>query len=120
MDRDEYLCQPVASSFGHLGRHTKAGLAVREAARERKLCLAALGRPSTHWASLGNPHHEEEFNRPDDVEASGSYDHEKVHFPLKREIQSQALVPGADTGELWQKLGSIGLFSKPPLPTDLK
>jgi len=87
--------------------------------RERKLRLAALGRPSTHWASLGLPRHLEEFARPDAVESSGSDDHEKVRFPLKREIQSQALAPGADTGELWQKAGSGDLSFCPPPMVDV-
>merc|ERR1712050_258819 len=43
--------------------------------RERKLRLAALGLPSTHWASLALPHELSALSRPDAVEAVGSEDH---------------------------------------------
>merc|ERR1712232_810469 len=46
--------------------------------RERKLRLAALGLPSTHWASLAMPHELSDLKRADAVEAVGSSDPEKV------------------------------------------
>merc|ERR1719433_2147764 len=52
-----------------------------EAMRERKLRLAALGLPSTHWASLALPHElltadHGSTQRPSSVEAKGGPDHD--------------------------------------------
>merc|ERR1712110_858385 len=66
-----------------------------EVMRERKLRLAALGLPSTHWASLALPHELSDLKRADAVEAVGSSDPEKVRFPLNREVRSRVLTPGA-------------------------
>merc|ERR1712014_317992 len=51
-----------------------------EIARERKFRLAALGLPSTHWASLALPHELSDLTRPLPVSAVPSPNHEHVHF----------------------------------------
>jgi hypothetical protein len=89
-----------------------------EVMRERKLRLAALGLPSTHWASLALPHELSELCQPNAVQAAGSADHEKVHFPLRREIQSRALVTGANMNTLWSRLRAQDWFL--PLPAEEK
>lgn len=73
--------------------------------RQRKLRLAALGLPSTHWASLALPHELSALSRLCPVDAVGDLNHDRVHFPLKSTIRSQALIKDADLEELWEKLG---------------
>lgn len=85
---------------------------------ERKLRLAALGLPSTHWASLGLPHELSELSRPKPVEACAGTEHESVRFPLRASIRSQALVPSADEVEIWSRLQAPPWME--PLPPDLK
>eukprot|EP00927_Polykrikos_kofoidii_P073430 TRINITY_DN69469_c0_g1_i1.p1 TRINITY_DN69469_c0_g1~~TRINITY_DN69469_c0_g1_i1.p1 ORF type:complete len:450 (+),score=67.70 TRINITY_DN69469_c0_g1_i1:66-1352(+) len=72
--------------------------------RERKLRLAALGLPSTHWASLALPHELSDLCRDDPVDAVGAADHEGIRFPLRRSIRSQALDAKADPEEIWRRL----------------
>jgi hypothetical protein len=89
-----------------------------ELMRERKLRLAALGLPSTHWASLALPHELSAMIRASAVEAVGASDYEKVRFPLNREVRSQALAPDANVNDLWEKLCTPDWFA--PLPAELK
>jgi len=89
-----------------------------ETMRQRKLRLAALGLPSTHWASLAMPHELSELTQPAGVEAAGAADHDSVRFPLHFSIRSQALRKDADLNELWRRLTAPDWFS--PLPADLK
>lgn len=89
-----------------------------ELMRERKLRLAALGLPSTHWASLGMPHELSELTRPRDVAAEGADEHEAVRLPLRWSVRSQALTPEADMDQLWRVLQSPSWFE--PLPAELK
>lgn len=89
-----------------------------ELMRERKLRLTALGLPSTHWASLALPHELSTLQRPKSQEAVEAADHEKVRFPLRFSIRSQALTPDADLDVLWQQLQAPSWFE--PLPAPLK
>lgn len=85
--------------------------------RERKLRLAALGLPSTHWASLALPHELSDLRRPVSVSSHGNTNPELVRFPLCASIQSQVLTKDADSDALWQHLTSPDWFSS--LPADL-
>merc|ERR1719215_376806 len=75
-----------------------------EQMRERKMRLAALGLPSTHWASLGLPHELSDLKRPTDQEAVEDPEYHKIRFPLRGSVRSQALVAGAELEKLWQSL----------------
>lgn len=86
--------------------------------RERKLRLAALGLPSTHWASLGLPHELSALKRPLIAEAKGSEHHNEVHLPLRSNIRSVALTDSADVEELWHSLQDLPWME--PLPADAK
>lgn len=86
-------------------------------ARERKLRLAAFGLPSTHWASLGQPHELSDLREPEPVEAAGSLNREEVRLPLRPSIRSRALTDGADLGELRRQLQAHKWME--PLPRDL-
>eukprot|EP00930_Biecheleria_cincta_P086552 TRINITY_DN75825_c0_g1_i1.p1 TRINITY_DN75825_c0_g1~~TRINITY_DN75825_c0_g1_i1.p1 ORF type:complete len:447 (-),score=81.06 TRINITY_DN75825_c0_g1_i1:252-1520(-) len=85
--------------------------------RERKLRLAALGLPSTHWASLGMPHELSVLSQPKAVDPTGAEDHDAVHLPLRSSIRSRALKEGADVQRLWKCLQEPDWFT--PLPTDV-
>jgi len=82
--------------------------------RQRKMRLAALGLPSTHWASLGLPHELSDLSFPSAVQAAGSNDHEKVHFPLQASIRSRALTAHASVDELWKRLKDQDWFNMLP------
>lgn len=86
-----------------------------ELARQRKLRMAALGLPSTHWASLGLPHNLSMLSQLQPVAGLGDEKldkttqkadtfSEEIHLPLKRAIRSQALCPSADPDALWKLL----------------
>mmetsp|Transcript_14587 Transcript_14587/g.25830 ORF Transcript_14587/g.25830 Transcript_14587/m.25830 type:complete len:427 (-) Transcript_14587:127-1407(-) len=89
-----------------------------EVMRERKLRLAALGLPSTHWASLALPHELSDLTRPLPVSAAPSANHEHIHFPLCASIRSQALKETADVDVLWKHLKDPDWFAR--LPDELK
>mmetsp|Transcript_130425 Transcript_130425/g.260216 ORF Transcript_130425/g.260216 Transcript_130425/m.260216 type:complete len:454 (-) Transcript_130425:121-1482(-) len=82
--------------------------------RERKLRLAALGLPSTHWASLALPHELSSLSRPPVVCAVGSNCHDNIHFPLRQEVRSSALTADASVEELWHRLGAADWSSRLP------
>lgn len=82
--------------------------------RERKLRLAALGLPSTHWASLAQPHELSSLSRPAAVCAVRSSCHDNIHFPLHEEVRSRALTADADIDELWRRLGAADWSSRLP------
>lgn len=78
-----------------------------DVARERKLRLAALGLPSTHWASLGLPHMllaaEPTIDSPSVAkEEKGGWE-----LPLRASLQPVPLVDGADVAEMWRRLQKI-------------
>ena len=83
-----------------------------EEARIRKLALAALGLPSTHWASLGQPHHLVSNNLPllqAGRDGSGGSIEESIVFPLKATIRSRALKDDIDTMVVWKELAGVNL-----------
>jgi len=88
------------------------------AARERKLRLAALGLPSTHWASLGLPHSLLGPGPPRD-EALKECKRAKVgwELPLRASIQPRPLVQGMPVAEMWRRFEAVP-WDK-PLPSDL-
>merc|ERR1712032_914655 len=86
--------------------------------RERKLRLAALGMPSTHWPSLALPHELSAAERPSIVDAKEAAVHDAVHFPLRYSIRSRALKQDADMVKLWGQLQNPDWFA--PLPSNLK
>lgn len=87
-----------------------------ERARERKLRLAALGLPSTHWASLGFPHSLSGLTPPRGQ--GGGLTRYGVVLPLRASIRNQTLADGADPEELWSRLGPLRWME--PLPSDAK
>mmetsp|Transcript_93095 Transcript_93095/g.290201 ORF Transcript_93095/g.290201 Transcript_93095/m.290201 type:complete len:140 (+) Transcript_93095:800-1219(+) len=87
-----------------------------EGARERKLRLAALGLPSTHWASLGFPHTLSALKPPAGLQ--GAMTRYGVVLPLRPSIKNQTLAEGADADELWRRLGTLRWME--PLPSEEK
>jgi hypothetical protein len=89
------LAQPVC--WEPIGRRDEAAL-------DRKLRLAALGLPSTHWGSLGIPHY---LVRPElcapTAPKEGKSD-EDVELPLKPSIQLASLRPGVNVSDVWDRL----------------
>lgn len=75
-----------------------------DAALERKLRLAALGLPSTHWASLGIPHHLVRPQLPAPTTAVNNKSEEDVQLPLKASIQLASLRPGVNPIDVWDHL----------------
>lgn len=85
-------------------------------ARETKLRLAALGLPSTHWASLGLPH---TIVNIKPVEPTVVRHTQKgVALPLRSSLQPATLAPGVSVEQMWQQ------FMRPdwekPLPKHLR
>lgn len=78
-------------------------------ARGRKLALAALGLPSTHSASLGQPHNLVPQRRPSVTLPERGSSFGKIVLPLKATIKSQALRDGVDALEVWDTLKGINL-----------
>ena len=83
--------------------------------RERKVRLASLGLPSTHWASLVMPHELSDLDRPKAVPAKSSEDYHQIHFPLRSEVRSRVLLPSAKLKELWQHLKTPDWFAGLPV-----
>jgi len=77
--------------------------------RGRKLALAALGLPSTHSASLGQPHNLVLQTRPRATLPERGSSFGKTVLPLKATIKSQALRDGVDALEVWDTLKGINL-----------
>jgi len=86
------------------------------AAHERKLRLAALGLPSTHWASLGLPHTLSENEPP--VGCPPGMTRFGPILPLRPCIRYASLADGASPKELWQRLGGMSWLQ--PLPAELR
>jgi len=101
------LVQPVC--WEPVGRRT-------ERSYERKLRMAALGLPSTHWASLGQPHTLVDI-RPAEPTTAGRTKN-GIALPLKSTLQPATLAAGVNVQEMW------GQLQKPswekPLPQSLK
>lgn len=86
-------------------------------ARERKLLLAACGLPSTHWASLGQPHTLVALKKPHPISGRESSNAENVVLPLKPAIRSVALKTHVSPMDVWSRIESVDL--KKRLPLDL-
>lgn len=86
-----------------------------KATQERKLRLAALGFPSTHWASLGMPHELSDLQPPKPQDAVAAEKHDDVRFPLRASIRSQALNASADPDSLWSHLLTPPWFEALPV-----
>lgn len=69
-------------------------------ARDRKLRMAALGLPSTHWASLGIPHTLVDIKPSQATKARPS--HKGVELPLKWSLKLPSLMPGVDVPDMWR------------------
>lgn len=88
------------------------------AARERKLRLAALGLPSTHWASLGLPHMllgsgpEKDEPSKETNRVKGGWE-----LPVVASLQPRPLVDNVVVADMWKKLQAAP-WDK-PLPTAL-
>lgn len=68
-----------------------------ERARDRKLRMAALGLPSTHWASLGCPHYLVSHDLPEATEAKDNHlDGNQVRLPLKPTLHPQPVRDGVE------------------------
>ena len=81
--------------------------------------LAALGLPSTHWASLALPHEllakdHGSAQRPSVVGARPAAEHDEVLLPLRAGIRPRALRCNANVDELWQRLAAAEWFEALP------
>jgi len=86
-----------------------------ERARVRKLWMAALGLPSTHWASLGLPHNLVAPRLQEKVVANGRG--ADVTLPMVSTLQPVTLADGVKVEDVWRQLSTAD-WSK-PLPTPL-
>merc|ERR1712194_562018 len=68
--------------------------------RSRKLRLAALGLPSTHWASLGLPHTLVDLMPSSASNARST--RKGIELPLKSTLQLPTLMPGVDVLDMWR------------------
>jgi hypothetical protein len=81
-----------------------------------KLRLAALGLPSTHWASLGIPH---TLVKPEPCTVTeASVSGREVFLPARASIHLASLHPEVDVEEMWRRLA--GLSWEELLPEDLR
>merc|ERR1740121_2213771 len=87
------------------------------AARERKLRMAALGLPSTHWASLGLPHMLLGSCPAPDEPSTAQKEKAAITLPLRASLAPLPLVDSADVADMWGRLRSVP-WSK-PLPSEL-
>merc|ERR1719442_225689 len=74
------------------------------AARERKLRMAALGLPSTHWASLGLPHSLLGAGPRPDQASKAAKDKAGIALPLKASLEPVTLKRGYSVAGLWRRL----------------
>jgi len=86
-----------------------------QSARVRKLRMAVLGLPSTHWASLGLPHNLVAPLLQPKVMAEGRG--ANVTLPMLSTLRPVTLADGMHVEEVWQQLATAD-WSK-PLPTHL-
>lgn len=88
-----------------------------ELVRERKLRLAALGLPSTHWASLGIPHDlvvKGRAQQPEPTVASSSCG---VVLPMRPTLRPVTLAEGITSDAMWQQFAAADW--ERPLPAPL-
>merc|ERR1712178_399173 len=86
-----------------------------EQALDRKLRLAALGLPSTHWASLGVPHNlvTPEPCKPTPASAFGG-----ICLPARAAIRQASLREGVEAADMWTRLEGLAWDS--PMPAELR
>jgi len=87
-----------------------------ERSYERKLRLAALGLPSTHWASLGIPHTLVNVKPVDPTSYRNTM--KGVALPLKSTLRPVALAGGVQVQDMWRHFAKADW--EKPLPPDLK
>jgi len=87
------------------------------AARERKLRLAALGLPSTHWASLGLPHSLLGAGPSPDEASAAKREKAGLALPLRPSLRPRPLAAGVDLQLMWQRLRAAPWLK--PLPREL-
>lgn len=84
--------------------------------RHRKMAMAALGLPSTHWASLGLPHHlvtpETPKSSPATAPGTGNGD---VVFAMNPMVRPYGLADGVDPLDLWREFSEHD-WQKPMAP----
>merc|ERR1711862_665592 len=102
------LAQPVC--WEPCGRRSTLAL-------DRKLRLAALGLPSTHWGSLGIPHYLVSPQLPAPTAAIKGKKEDDVQLPLKASIHLASLRPGVKLTEVWGHLKEYDWT--PSLPDDV-
>jgi len=71
-------------------------------ALERKLRLAALGLPSTHWASLGLPHMLLNSNPEPSAPTKASTGKGGVVLPLRSSLRPCTLVDSVEVQQMWE------------------
>jgi len=103
------LAQPVC--WEPLGRRDDSAL-------DRKLCLAALGLPSTHWGSLGIPHYLVGPQLSVPTAAFDAKKEEDIKLPLKASIQLASLHPDVDLTDVWDQLKDYDWDT--PLPAEVR
>eukprot|EP00931_Biecheleriopsis_adriatica_P122515 TRINITY_DN97510_c0_g1_i1.p1 TRINITY_DN97510_c0_g1~~TRINITY_DN97510_c0_g1_i1.p1 ORF type:complete len:412 (-),score=72.55 TRINITY_DN97510_c0_g1_i1:37-1272(-) len=89
-----------------------------DSALDRKLRLAALGLPSTHWGSLGIPHYLVCPQLSSAAAAVNQKREEDVQLPLKASIQLASLRPGVNVVDVWSRCKDDDWHS--PLAADLR
>lgn len=84
-----------------------------EQALDRKLRLAALGLPSTHWASLGIPHNlvAAEPCKPTAASTVGG----SIRLPARASIRQASLKEGVEEAAMWSRLAGIDWTSPMPI-----
>lgn len=86
-----------------------------EQALDRKLRLAALGLPSTHWASLGIPHN---LVAPVPCEPTAASSLGGICLPARASIRQASLREGIEEAEMWSRLNGIDWNS--PMPAEVR
>lgn len=87
-----------------------------ETARQRKMAMVALGLPSTHWASLGQPHSLVRPKTP--TSHSGYVSGSTVAFPLRPTAANAALRDGVDPMAVWTELQNVMPLKDEPMPAE--
>lgn len=88
-----------------------------EFAHERKMRLAALGLPSTHWASLGVPHSLVNI-QPSAPTCAQDTGRDGLALPLKSTMRPVTLAPGVQIEDMWKHFRAPDW--EKPLRPDLK
>lgn len=100
------LAQPVC--WEPRGRRDQQAL-------DRKMRLAALGLPSTHWASLGVPHN---LVAPEPCKPTPASAFNGICLPARASIRQASLREGVKAEDLWTELQGLAWDSA--LPAELR